>query len=41
MEKMKENEEIMINMVKYLDSLLTIINLDLDKPVPNSHFYQK
>jgi ATP-dependent DNA helicase PIF1 len=40
-EKMKENEEIMSNVVQYIDSLVTTINPGLDAPVPNRHPCQK
>ncbi len=38
---MKEDEEIMRNVVQYLDSLVTTINSGLDTPVPDHHPYQK
>ena len=40
-EKMKENEELMNNVMQYLDSLSTTINPGLDAPVPNLHPCQK
>ena len=38
---MKENDEIMRNVMQYIDSLITIINPDLDAPVPDHHPCQK
>jgi len=40
-EKMKENEDIMGEVVQYLDSLITTVNLRLDMPVPERHPCQK
>ncbi len=40
-EKMKENEDIMGEVVQYLDSLITTVNLELDMPVPEQHPCQK
>jgi ATP-dependent DNA helicase PIF1 len=39
--RMKEDEETMTNMVKYLDSLITTINPGLDSTVPDRHPCQK
>src|SRR6184192_595270 len=40
-ERIKEDEDTMINVVKYLDSLITTINPGLDAPVPDQHPCQK
>ena len=40
-EMMKEDEDTMTNVVKYLDSLVTTINPGLDAPAPNRHPCQK
>ena len=40
-QKIKENDEIIRNVMQYLDLLITIINPNLDVPVPNRHLYQK
>ena len=34
---MKENDKMMINIVKYLDSLVTMINLGCDASILNSY----
>ena len=38
---MKENENKMSEITRYLDSLITIINPGLDMPVPEQHPCQK
>jgi len=38
---MKEDENIMNEVVQYLDSLITTINPELDMPVPERHPCQK
>ena len=39
--QMKENENLMNNVIQYIDSLVTTINPDINAPIPRRHPCQK